>query len=208
MARRRMTARLRWICGQAGRLGISIYFAWRYPALLRASESGLRDSGRQVVFRNAGRACGGAGRRTGAVVWNVAAIDYKKGYSFTMAPLAVKNMIIVGVSGGEYGTRGFVEAYDAAVGNGNGVSTPRRVRASRGTKRGKAIRGKLAERRRGSREYSILRRINCSGQREIPRHRTARRNAWATIYIELLASTGRGYGEAELVFPVYETRRA
>jgi alcohol dehydrogenase (cytochrome c) len=54
--------------------------------------------------------------RTGAVVWNVAAIDYRKGYSFTMAPLAVKNMIIVGVSGGEYGTRGFVEAYDAASG--------------------------------------------------------------------------------------------
>ena len=54
--------------------------------------------------------------RTGAVVWNVAAIDYRKGYSFTMAPLAVKNMIIVGVSGGEYGTRGFVEAYDAATG--------------------------------------------------------------------------------------------
>jgi alcohol dehydrogenase (cytochrome c) len=54
--------------------------------------------------------------RTGAVVWNVVAIDYKKGYSFTMAPLAVKNMIIVGVSGGEYGTRGFVEAYDAGSG--------------------------------------------------------------------------------------------
>src|SRR5215469_13092627 len=54
--------------------------------------------------------------RTGAVVWDVNAIDYKKAYTFTMAPLAVKNMIIVGVSGGEYGTRGFIEAYDAATG--------------------------------------------------------------------------------------------
>ncbi|GAC1623460.1 MAG: PQQ-dependent methanol/ethanol family dehydrogenase [Candidatus Acidiferrum sp.] len=54
--------------------------------------------------------------KTGNVVWDVAAIDYKKAYSFTLAPLAVKNMIVVGVSGGEYGTRGFIDAYDAQTG--------------------------------------------------------------------------------------------
>jgi len=54
--------------------------------------------------------------RTGSVVWNVAASDYRKGYSFTLAPLAVKNLIIVGISGGEYGTRGFIDAYDAVTG--------------------------------------------------------------------------------------------
>jgi alcohol dehydrogenase (cytochrome c) len=57
--------------------------------------------------------------KTGNVVWDVAAIDYKRAYSFTLAPLAVKNMVIVGVSGGEYGTRGFIDAYDAQTGERN-----------------------------------------------------------------------------------------
>src|SRR5580700_7080348 len=54
--------------------------------------------------------------KTGAVIWDVAAVDYRQGYSFTLAPLAVKNLVIVGVSGGEYGIRGFIDAYDADTG--------------------------------------------------------------------------------------------
>src|SRR5436853_256721 len=54
--------------------------------------------------------------KTGNVIWDVAAVDYKNGYSFTLAPLAVKNLIILGVSGGEYGIRGFIDAYDADTG--------------------------------------------------------------------------------------------
>jgi alcohol dehydrogenase (cytochrome c) len=54
--------------------------------------------------------------KTGNVLWDVAAVDYKLGYSFTLAPLAVKNLIILGVSGGEYGIRGFIDAYDADTG--------------------------------------------------------------------------------------------
>ena len=54
--------------------------------------------------------------KTGSVIWDVAAVDYKQGYSFTLAPLAVKNLIVLGVSGGEYGIRGFVDAYDAETG--------------------------------------------------------------------------------------------
>ena len=55
--------------------------------------------------------------KTGAVVWDVVAADYRIGYSFTVAPLAVKNLIVIGVSGGEYGVRGFIEAYDADTGD-------------------------------------------------------------------------------------------
>jgi alcohol dehydrogenase (cytochrome c) len=55
-------------------------------------------------------------RRTGNLVWDVTSADYREAYSFTVAPLALKNEIIVGVSGGEYGIRGFVDAYDAATG--------------------------------------------------------------------------------------------
>jgi len=54
--------------------------------------------------------------RTGGVLWDVAAADYRKAYTFTVAPLAVKNEVIVGVSGGEYGVRGFIDAYDATTG--------------------------------------------------------------------------------------------
>jgi len=54
--------------------------------------------------------------KTGNVVWDVVAIDYTKGYSMTAAPLAVKDSIIIGVAGGEYGIRGFVDAYDAETG--------------------------------------------------------------------------------------------
>jgi len=54
--------------------------------------------------------------KTGSVIWDTVAAEYQKGYSFTAAPLAVKNLIIIGVSGGEYGVRGFIDAYDAATG--------------------------------------------------------------------------------------------
>ena len=54
--------------------------------------------------------------KTGNVIWNVATSDYRIGYSFTLAPLAVKNMIVVGISGGEYGIRGFIDAYDPDTG--------------------------------------------------------------------------------------------
>jgi len=55
--------------------------------------------------------------KTGNVVWDVNAVDYRGGYSFTLAPLAINHLVIVGVSGGEYGIRGFIDAYDAATGD-------------------------------------------------------------------------------------------
>jgi alcohol dehydrogenase (cytochrome c) len=54
--------------------------------------------------------------RTGGVLWDVPLDDYKKGYAATIAPLVVKNRVIVGVAGGEYGAPGFIAAYDAETG--------------------------------------------------------------------------------------------
>jgi alcohol dehydrogenase (cytochrome c) len=54
--------------------------------------------------------------RTGDVLWDVEVADYTTGHSITVAPLAVKDMIICGISGGEYGIRGFLDAYDAKTG--------------------------------------------------------------------------------------------
>lgn len=54
--------------------------------------------------------------KTGNVIWDVTAADYRAGYVFTMAPLVVKDKIIVGVAGGELGVRGFIDAYSAETG--------------------------------------------------------------------------------------------
>ena len=54
--------------------------------------------------------------RTGAVIWDTEVADYRTGHSITSAPLIVKDMVITGVSGGEYGIRGFLDAYDAKTG--------------------------------------------------------------------------------------------
>lgn len=53
---------------------------------------------------------------SGRPIWNIQVGDPKQGYSFTLAPLVVKDKVIVGVGGGEYGIRGFVAAYDAGTG--------------------------------------------------------------------------------------------
>ncbi|MBL8189502.1 MAG: PQQ-dependent dehydrogenase, methanol/ethanol family [Acidobacteria bacterium] len=54
--------------------------------------------------------------RTGLPLWEVQVADTMLGYSITSPPLVVKDKIIVGVAGGEYGIRGFLEAYDPATG--------------------------------------------------------------------------------------------
>ncbi len=54
--------------------------------------------------------------KTGAVLWDIEVADYRTGHAITVAPLAVKDMIICGISGGEYGIRGFLDAYEAATG--------------------------------------------------------------------------------------------
>lgn len=53
---------------------------------------------------------------TGKVVWKEKIGDYKAGYSSTAAPLIVKGKVILGVSGGEFGIVGRVDARDAKTG--------------------------------------------------------------------------------------------
>lgn len=54
--------------------------------------------------------------RTGKPVWRVPWADPRAGESSTMAPLIVKNLVIVGSSGAEYGVRGHIDAFDLASG--------------------------------------------------------------------------------------------
>jgi alcohol dehydrogenase (cytochrome c) len=54
--------------------------------------------------------------RTGHIDWDREIASAGVGYSMTAAPLIVNGKVMVGVSGGEYGVRGFVAAFDANTG--------------------------------------------------------------------------------------------
>lgn len=53
---------------------------------------------------------------TGRQLWKTEVATTTSGYSITLAPLVVKDKVIIGVGGGEYGIRGFIAAYDADTG--------------------------------------------------------------------------------------------
>ena len=54
---------------------------------------------------------------TGQELWRTKVGDINKGETITMAPLVVKNRVLVGDSGGEFGVRGWLTALDAGSGN-------------------------------------------------------------------------------------------
>jgi alcohol dehydrogenase (cytochrome c) len=53
---------------------------------------------------------------SGALRWDVPIVEPGAGHSMTGAPLVVKDKVIVGIAGGEFGIRGFLDAYDAKTG--------------------------------------------------------------------------------------------
>ena len=55
--------------------------------------------------------------RTGNLIWNKETADHRSGYSKTAAPLIVKDQVVTGIAGGEYGIRGFIDSYDATSGD-------------------------------------------------------------------------------------------
>jgi alcohol dehydrogenase (cytochrome c) len=54
--------------------------------------------------------------KTGKELWRQKAADIKEGYSMTVAPLVADGVVITGISGAEYGTRGFIDGWDPATG--------------------------------------------------------------------------------------------
>ncbi len=54
--------------------------------------------------------------KNGHPLWNVTVGKSAAGYALTHAPLVVKDKVIVGTAGGEFGVRGFIAAYDAKTG--------------------------------------------------------------------------------------------
>ncbi|MCK1742868.1 methanol/ethanol family PQQ-dependent dehydrogenase [Bradyrhizobium sp. 139] len=54
--------------------------------------------------------------KDGKELWRQKAADVKEGYSMTVAPLVADGVVITGISGAEFGTRGFIDGWDPATG--------------------------------------------------------------------------------------------
>jgi alcohol dehydrogenase (cytochrome c) len=92
---------------------------WRYRRNRPAGASVPHDTNRGValysdkVYYAAGEAVLVAlEAKTGKEVWTATVADNKSGYYISLAPLVAAGKIMVGASGGEFGIRGFVAAYD------------------------------------------------------------------------------------------------
>ena len=57
--------------------------------------------------------------RTGNLLWAKEVAPYQSGYSKTAAPLIVKDQVVTGIAGGEFGIRGFLDSYDPTTGDLN-----------------------------------------------------------------------------------------
>ena len=96
---------------------------WRYQRelpedlmQLHPTNRGVALHGDKVYLATADAFLVALDAATGEVVWEQQVEDYLNGYYMTLAPLAAEGLILVGVSGGEFGIRGFIQAFDAATG--------------------------------------------------------------------------------------------
>ncbi|HZU63748.1 MAG TPA: methanol/ethanol family PQQ-dependent dehydrogenase [Novosphingobium sp.] len=77
---------------------------------------GAAIHGDKIIFATLDAHLIALNRHTGKVIWNQKMADYSAGYSATAAPLIVKDMVIYGNSGGEFGIVGEVQARDVNTG--------------------------------------------------------------------------------------------
>jgi alcohol dehydrogenase (cytochrome c) len=96
---------------------------WHYRKALAAdavvlhrTSRGVALSGDKVFFAAADAILVALDAKTGKEVWATKVEENKNGYYMTLAPLVADGKVMVGVSGGEFGIRGFVAAYDAETG--------------------------------------------------------------------------------------------
>ena len=54
--------------------------------------------------------------KNGRPIWNTKVAEAQDNYGMTLAPLVIKDKVVVGVAGGDFGIRGFIAAYDAQTG--------------------------------------------------------------------------------------------
>lgn len=97
---------------------------WRYarpqkvknPYEINPFNRGVAVAGQRLFVGTLDAALIALDARTGWPLWETQVADTMLGYSLTSAPLVVKDKVLVGITGGEFGARGFLDAYDAATG--------------------------------------------------------------------------------------------
>lgn len=91
---------------------------WLYKAQAKGTRvnRGVAILGDRVYFVTSDAHLVALHRTTGAVIWDREYASSAAGYSSSMAPLALKDSILVGVAGGGSGQRGFVAAMSASTG--------------------------------------------------------------------------------------------
>lgn len=96
---------------------------WRYrkelpedTVVLHRTSRGVALYGDKVFFAAGDAILVAIDARTGKEVWTAKVEENKNGYYLTMAPLVADGKVMVGISGGELGTRGFVAAYNVDTG--------------------------------------------------------------------------------------------
>ncbi len=97
---------------------------WRYdhqngpnlPLCCGPANRGVAITGNLVLMATLDAHLIAFDRRTGEIAWNTVIVDYTKGFTATSAPLVVGDLAYIGIAGGEYGVRGFVDAYQTKTG--------------------------------------------------------------------------------------------
>ena len=147
--------------------------------------------------------------RTGTVVWDVVLADYRIGYSATMAPLVVKDKVIVGISGGEYATRGFLDAYDPQTGTPRLALLHRAGRRRAGQRNLAGVHRRADARRRrhlGHRQLRSGAEHALLGHRQ-PQSRLLRRGSQGRQPLHRVAGRARcRHRQAEVALPVHAAR--
>ena len=96
---------------------------WRYrrvrePGVLVPHETnrGVALYGDKVYFASGDAVLVALDAKTGKEAWTTTVADNKSAYYITLAPLVAGGKVMVGASGGEFGIRGFIAAFDLETG--------------------------------------------------------------------------------------------
>ena len=185
-------------------------FLWRYKrklpegfAALHNTSRGVALYGDKVFLPCLDAMLVALDAKTGKVAWEAKVADWKDGYYMTMAPLVVKGKVLVGVAGGEFGVRGFVEAFDADTGK-SGLEDLHHSGAGRTRQRDLAEAGHLEDRRRfhlDDRQLRSGRQPGLLGHRQ--RLALVRRSAAGRQPLHVLdARAGRRHRQDQRAFPI------
>ena len=99
-----------------------VYWTYRYTnvseprACCGSNNRGLAILGDTLYMGTLDASLVAIDAHSGRQLWRTRIADGPAGYSITVAPLVVKDKVIVGVGGGEWGIRGFISAYNAVTG--------------------------------------------------------------------------------------------